>query len=66
MRVESALADSLELGQEFLDTRTLEVRNQMRDTVSEISLLEEEGDQLRRALLARVRAVSRRASGSRG
>jgi nitrogen fixation/metabolism regulation signal transduction histidine kinase len=57
VRVESALADSLELGQQFLDTRTLEVRNQMRDTVREISLLEEEGDLLRRALLARVRAA---------
>ena len=57
VRVESALADSLELGQEFLDTRTLEVRNQMRDTVREISLLEEEGDLLRRALLERVRAA---------
>lgn len=30
VEVEAALADSLQLGQEFLDTRTLEVRNQMR------------------------------------
>jgi len=56
VEVEAALADSLQLGQEFLDTRTLEVRNQLRDTVNELSLLEEEGDLLRRALLGRVRA----------
>ena len=57
VQVETALADSLELGQEFLDTRTLQVRNQLRDTVNELSNLEEDGDSLRRALLARVRAT---------
>jgi nitrogen fixation/metabolism regulation signal transduction histidine kinase len=57
VRVESALADSLELGQEFLDTRTLEVRNQLRETASDLSNLQEDGDLLRRALLARVRAA---------
>lgn len=57
VEVETALADSLELGQEFLDARTLQVRNQLRDTVGELSILEEDGDSLRRALLARVRAA---------
>jgi len=57
VRVEAALADSLELGQEFLDTRTLEVRNQLRDTVSELSLLNEDGELLRRELLSHVRAA---------
>jgi nitrogen fixation/metabolism regulation signal transduction histidine kinase len=56
VRVENALADSLQLGQEFLDTRTLENRNQLRDTLDQLSLLSEEGEQLRQALLARVRA----------
>ncbi|MBT8058066.1 MAG: HAMP domain-containing protein [Gammaproteobacteria bacterium] len=57
VRVEAALADSLQLGQEFLDTRTLEVRNQLVDTAAALSLLEEDGDALRRALLGRVRAA---------
>lgn len=57
VRVESALADSLELGQEFLDTRTLEVRNQLRETLDELSLLQEDGEMLRQALLQRVRAA---------
>ena len=56
VRVEEALADSLELGQEFLDTRTLEVRNQLRETLDELSMLQEDGEMLRRALLQRVRA----------
>jgi nitrogen fixation/metabolism regulation signal transduction histidine kinase len=57
VRVETALADSLQLGQEFLDTRTLEVRNQLRDTARELSRLQEDGETYRRALLARVRAA---------
>jgi nitrogen fixation/metabolism regulation signal transduction histidine kinase len=57
VRVESALADSLELGQEFLDNRTLEVRNQLRETASELTLLQEDGELLRGALLDRVRAA---------
>jgi nitrogen fixation/metabolism regulation signal transduction histidine kinase len=57
VRVEAALADSLELGQEFLDTRTLEVRNQLRETLDELSLLQEDGELLRQALLQRVRAA---------
>jgi nitrogen fixation/metabolism regulation signal transduction histidine kinase len=57
VRVEAALADSLELGQEFLDTRTLEVRNQLRETLGELSLLQEDGELLRQALLQRVRAA---------
>jgi len=57
VRVEAALADSLKLGQQFLDTRTLEVRNQLRETVGELSLLQEDGELLRRALLEGVRAA---------
>jgi nitrogen fixation/metabolism regulation signal transduction histidine kinase len=57
VRVETALADSLELGKEFLATRTLEVRNQQRETVSELTLLQEDGELLRQALLSRVRAA---------
>lgn len=56
VRVEAALEDSLQLGQEFLDTRTLEVRNQLRETTSELALLQEDGERLRRSLLERVRA----------
>ena len=57
VRVEAALADSLQLGRQFLDTRTLEVRNQLRETVGELALQQEDGELLRRALLARVRAA---------
>ena len=57
VQVESALADSLRLGQEFLDTRTLEVRNQLRDTAADLSLLQEDGESIRSALLSRVRAA---------
>jgi len=57
VRVETALADSLKLGQQFLDTRTLEVRNQLRETVADLSLLQEDGELLRNALLRRVRAA---------
>ncbi len=56
VRVEAALADSLQLGQEFLDTRTLEVRNQLREVATDLGLLPEDGEMLRRALLSRVRA----------
>lgn len=56
VRVEEALADSLQLGQQFLDTRTLEVRNQLRETASELALQQEDGELLRQALLARVSA----------
>ncbi|MEE8339176.1 MAG: ATP-binding protein [Xanthomonadales bacterium] len=56
VQVEAALADSLQLGQEFLDTRTLEVRNQLREVASDLGLLPEDGEMLRRALLGRVRA----------
>ncbi|HEY5775421.1 MAG TPA: hypothetical protein VIS57_04985, partial [Xanthomonadales bacterium] len=34
--VEAALADSLEMGQQFLENRTLEVRNQVRRLIREI------------------------------
>jgi nitrogen fixation/metabolism regulation signal transduction histidine kinase len=56
VEVERALADSLTLGQEFLDTRTLEVRNQAVEIANALQDLSEEGDLLRQALLARVRA----------
>jgi nitrogen fixation/metabolism regulation signal transduction histidine kinase len=55
--VEAALADSLELGQEFLDTRTLEVRNQLRETALDLAGLSEDGELLRQALLSRVRSA---------
>ena len=57
VQVEAALSDSLQLGQEFLDTRTLEVRNQLRDTAADISILSEDGEMLRQALLSRVRSA---------
>lgn len=57
VRVEAALQDSLELGQEFLDTRTLEVRNALRQTVTDLAGLPEDGERLRSALLQRVRAA---------
>lgn len=55
VHVEEALADSLELGQAFLDNRTLEVRNQLRDIALEVGGLPEGGDMLRRELLEHVR-----------
>ena len=55
VRVEAALEDSLELGQQFLDTRRLEVRNQLRETAFQLSGLDEDGEALRRALLGNVR-----------
>ena len=56
VRVEAALEDSLQLGQQFLDTRTLEVRNQLRETARELEALRDEPEALRRSLLSRVRA----------
>jgi nitrogen fixation/metabolism regulation signal transduction histidine kinase len=57
VQVEAALSDSLRLGQDFLETRTLEVRNQLREVAAELDTLSEDGELLRRALLARVRAT---------
>jgi nitrogen fixation/metabolism regulation signal transduction histidine kinase len=54
--VEAALADSLELGQQFLENRTLEVRNQVRRLIREIDNPDEDVDAVRRALLANVSA----------
>ena len=54
--VESALADSLELGQQFLENRTLEVRNQVRRLVREIDNPAEDVNSVRRTLLANVSA----------
>lgn len=42
VEVEQALADSLELGQQFLDTRTLEVRNQMLRLAEQLENVPEE------------------------
>ncbi|MGB7453324.1 MAG: ATP-binding protein [Lysobacterales bacterium] len=52
--VEAALADSLELGQQFLKNRTLEVRNQVRRLIREIDSPDDDVDAVRRALLANV------------
>ena len=56
VEVERALADSLALGQQFLDTRTLEVRNQLREIADRLRDQQEDGDRLRQSLLDRVRA----------
>ncbi len=52
--VEAALADSLELGQQFLENRTLEVRNQVRRLSREIENPGNDVDVVRRTLLANV------------
>jgi PAS domain S-box-containing protein len=52
--VEAALADSLELGQQFLENRTLEVRNQVRRLSREIDSPGNDPDDVRRVLLANV------------
>ena len=52
--VEAALADSLEMGQKFLENRTLEVRNQVRRLVREIDNPDDDVDAVRRTLLANV------------
>lgn len=56
VQVESALEDSLRLGRQFLDTRKLEVRNQLRETADGLLSIDEGGEPLRRELLQRVRA----------
>ena len=53
--VEAALADSLEMGQQFLENRTLEVRNQVRRLVREIDN-PDDADAVRATLLANVSA----------
>ena len=52
--VEAALADSLELGQQFLENRTLEVRNQVQRLVREIDSPIDNVEAVRRTLLANV------------
>ncbi len=56
VEVETALSDSLTLGQQFLGIRTLEVRNQLLETAESLQDLSEDGERLRQSLLARVRA----------
>ena len=55
VKVESALADSIELGQRFLDMQTLQARNQVRSLANEIDLTP--GNQLATQLLRRVSAA---------
>ncbi len=55
VRVENALADSLALGQEFVDQRTMEVRNQSRRVADQLDA-QDSSEQLRRTLLANIRA----------
>ncbi len=55
--VEAALADSLELGQQFLENRTLEVRNQVRRLSREVDIPGNDADAVRRILLANVSAT---------
>ncbi len=52
--VEAALADSLELGQQFLDNRTREVRNQVQRLRREIDDPNDNVEAVRRTLLANV------------
>ncbi len=52
--VESALADSLTLGQQFLENRTLEVRNQVRRISREIDNPDDDTERVRRTLLRYV------------
>jgi len=52
--VEAALADSLELGQQFLENRTLEVRNQVQRLRREIDSPIDNVEAVRRTLLANV------------
>jgi nitrogen fixation/metabolism regulation signal transduction histidine kinase len=56
VQVETALADSLELGQEFLEIRTLEVRNHVQRIGQEMDVAGTSTDDIRRALLRRVSA----------
>lgn len=54
VNVESALANSLALGQQFLENRTLEVRNQVRRFGRELGNPAEDVDSVRRTLLRNV------------
>jgi nitrogen fixation/metabolism regulation signal transduction histidine kinase len=56
VEIETALADSLQLGQEFLDIRTLEVRNQLREITRDVETLPEGTETLRQALLDHIHA----------
>ena len=55
--VEAALSDSLELGQQFLENRTMEVRNQVRRLLREIDNPGDDADAVRRTLLENVSAA---------
>ena len=57
VEIEEALAHSLELGQAFLDNRTLEVRNQLRELALQIGGLPEGGEMMRQELLDQVRSA---------
>jgi nitrogen fixation/metabolism regulation signal transduction histidine kinase len=57
VNVESALANSLTLGQQFLENRTMEVRNQVRRFGRELDNPADDIDSLRRTLLRNVSAA---------
>ncbi|WP_191621310.1 sensor histidine kinase [Marinihelvus fidelis] len=57
VEVESALADSLRLGKEFLDRRTFEARGQVRQLGNAIDMADDDNDAIRRVLLDSVRAA---------
>jgi nitrogen fixation/metabolism regulation signal transduction histidine kinase len=52
--VEAALANSLQLGQQFLENRTMEARNQVRRLSREIDNPDDDADSVRRTLLRHV------------
>jgi len=55
VKVESALSDSIELGQRFLEMQTLQARNQVRQIADDIDMTP--GNQLATQLLRRVSAA---------
>ncbi|MBE9548483.1 MAG: HAMP domain-containing protein [Proteobacteria bacterium] len=55
VKVESALSDSIELGQRFLEMQTLQARNQVRQIADDLDMTP--GNQLATQLLRRVSAV---------
>jgi nitrogen fixation/metabolism regulation signal transduction histidine kinase len=57
VQIEAALSDSLQLGQEFLDTRTMEARNQLRAVTRDVEILPDDNETLRQALLEQIHAA---------
>ena len=54
VEIETALADSLALGQQFLDLRTLEARNRMLGMRDDLAAMDDDLETQRRALARRV------------